>query len=214
MEKHTVQKIENAAIGIVFGAAPIIICFVAGWWISIPFVPEARIWLCALAGLLLGILIDGLFLRDWVRRAYSMKTWVWIAVYGLYSIGMYGLFMGFPVFNAILALPAGVFVGRWLVRSNADSDHIKKVTRRSAIFTTGVLGVACIASAVLALGNSSTGADIQGMLGFPFQVTPATIVGIILVGGVMILAFEWWLTVKSVAWTCRYFVAYVKSSSG
>jgi len=28
-----------------------------------------------------------------------------------YSVGMFGFFMGVPVFNVILAVPAGVFVG-------------------------------------------------------------------------------------------------------
>jgi len=207
------RTIENAAIGIVFGAVPVIACFLAGWWGSIPLVPESRIWQCALAGLLVGILVDVVFLKGWVRRAYSMKPWVWKAVYLFYSVGMFGFFMGVPVFNVILALPAGVFVGRWLAHSGADSTHMRKAARRVAVFTASVLGLVCIASGSIALASRSTASDLQGMLGLQFQVTPVMIVGIIVGGGTMILALDWWLTIKSVERAYRYFVAHAKSLS-
>jgi hypothetical protein len=206
-KEPTMRRIENAAIGIVFGAVPIIACFLAGWWISIPLVPESRIWQCALAGLLLGILVDLIFLGGWVRRAYSMRAWVWKAVYLFYSVGMFGFFMGVPVFNVMLALPAGVFVGRWLAHSGADSTHMQRVARQAAVFTASILGLVCIASGSIALASRSTASDLQGMLGLPFHVTPVMVVGIILGGGAMILALDWWLTIKSVERAYRYFVA-------
>lgn len=185
------RRFENAAVGIVFGAVPVIACFLAGWWLSIPLVPESRVWQCALAGLLLGILVDVIFLRGWVRRAYSMQTWVWKAVCLFYSVGMFGCFMGVPVFNVILALPAGVFVGRWLAHSGADSAHMRKVARQVAVFTTSVLGLVCIASGAIALASRSTASDLQGMLGFQFPVTQVMIIGLILVGGAVLLALNW-----------------------
>ncbi len=207
------RSIENAAIGIVFGAVPVIACFLAGWWGSIPLVPESRIWQFAVAGLLLGVLVDVVFLRGWVRRAYSMQPWVWKAVYLLYSVGMFGLFMGVPVFNLALALPAGVFVGRWLARNGADSVHMRNVARQAAVFTAGTLGLVCSASGAIALASRSTASDLQGMLGLQFQVTPAMIVGIILGGGAMILALDWWLTIRSVERAYKYFVAHANSAS-
>jgi hypothetical protein len=204
------RRIENAAIGIVFGAVPVIAFFLAGWWISIPLVPESRIFLGALAGLFLAIFVDVMFLRGWVRRAYSMKTWVWQAVYLFYSVGMFGFFMGVPVFNVILGLPAGVFVGRWLAHSGADSTHMQKVAREVAVFTASILGLVCIASGSIALANRSTASDLQSMLGLPFHVTPVMIIGLILGGGTMILALDWWLTIKSVERAYGYFVAHTK----
>lgn len=47
--------------------------FLAGWWISIPLVPESKIFLCALIGLFIGILVDVIFLKSWILHAYSMK---------------------------------------------------------------------------------------------------------------------------------------------
>ena len=205
------RKIENAAIAIALGAVPVIACFLAGWWISVPLVPESRLFQFALAGLSMGVLVDVLFLGGWVRRAYSLKTWVWMAVYVFYSVGMLGFFMGVPVFNVILALPAGVFVGRWLAHTGADSTRMQKAARRTAVFTTIILGLVCLVSASVALAARSTASDLQGILGVSFQITPAMILGIILGGGTLILALDWWLTLRSVKRAYGYFVAHAAS---
>ena len=199
------QKIEIVTIGFLFGAVPIISCFLAGWWISIPFVPESRIFLFALAGFLVGVIIDILFLRKWIQTAYSMKPLVWMMIYLFYSFGMFGFFMGVPVFNVALALPAGFFIGGWLVNNGADPARMKKAARYSAAFTTTVLAFICAASATIALISTSTTSDLQGMFGL--QVTHGMIVGIILGGGIFILILQWWLTIWFVQLAYRYFVA-------
>jgi hypothetical protein len=213
MKKLEMPKIENAAMGIIFGAVPIITCFIAGWWISIPFVAEAHVYQYALAGILFGILIDVIFIKKWIRNAFSIKPWIWMAVYLFYSIGMLGFFMGVPVFNVLLALPAGAFVGLWQARTQADFTRMHKAARQTAKFTSSILGVVCITSATLALLSPSTAYDLQGMLGLPFQVTRGMIVGIILGGGAMLLALGWWFTVRSVQYSFGYFSARVKHLS-
>jgi hypothetical protein len=206
--KGNMQKLETIALGILFGAIPILFFFIAGWWISMPFVPETRVVLFALAGVALGILVDILFLRRWVRCAYSMKPGTWMAVYIFYAIGMFGFFMGFPVFHVLLALPAGAFIGRWLARGGADSQRMRKVSRRTARFTTGVLSLIFAASAALALTHLSTASEVEHMLGLPFQLTTGMIVGIILVGGAALLVLSWWLTVKTVERTYKFSIAH------
>jgi hypothetical protein len=200
------RRIEIAVIGVLFGAVPIITGFLAGWWISIPLVAESRIFLCALAGLLVGVAVDAIFLKAWIRRAYSMKPLVWMAIYLFYSVWMFGSFMGVPVFNVALALPAGFVVGGWLAHGGADSTRVKRAARRSAVFTTSVLALVCAASASIALASPFTASDLQGMLGLPFRVTTAMIVSVILGGGIFILALQWWLTCKCVELTHRYYV--------
>jgi len=213
------RKFESAATCIIFGAVPVIASFLAGWWISIPFVPESRIFLCALAGLfalaglLVGILIDVIFLRSWIRHIYSRPPWVWMAVYMFYSIGMFGFFMGVPVFNVMLALPAGVFIGRWLAHIDADATRMQKAAWRTAVFTTSILGLVCILSATIALANRSTASELQSMLRLPFQITPMMLIGIILGGGALMLALEWLLTVKSVERAYAYFAGLAQAMS-
>ncbi len=197
--------IEKIGIGIVFGMAPILVCFIAGWWGSIPFVPESRIYLFALAGLLSGIVIDAIFLKRWIRQAYSVKPLIWKSLYVFYSIGMFGFFMGVPIFHVLLGLPAGVLVGRWLIHNGADSASMKKTSRQSAVFTTSVMGLICLSSAVIALMHPSTGSEVQHMLGLGFEITPLMVLGIILIGGTALLVIQWWLTTLSVKWTYRYF---------
>jgi hypothetical protein len=199
------RRIESAVIGLALGAVPVTSGFLAGWWISVPLVPESRIYQFALVGLGLGILVDVLFLRGWVRRAYLLKPWVWRAVYVFYSVGMLGCFMGVPVFNVALAFPAGVFVGRWLVHCGADSARVRRTARDTALFTTSVLGLVCLASASIALASPSTAADLKGMLGFPFRVTRPMIPGLIVGGGLLLLALNWWLSVRSVATSHGHF---------
>lgn len=207
------RKIESATIGVLFGAVPIIICFLSGWWISIPFVPESWISKCALTGLVVGVLVNLFFLKKWVRNAYSMKPIVWMFIYLFYSVGMFGFFMGIPIFNLALALPAGFFMGGCLAYTRADSNQMKKTARQSALFTTSVLALICLASATIALASSSTALELQHMFGLPVQVTPAILLGIILCGGIILLFLQWWLTFKSVERAYEYFVSHVGSSS-
>jgi hypothetical protein len=192
------RKIEVAIIGVIFGAIPALVGFLGGWWISVPLVPEDKVWLGALAGLIAGLLLDAIFLNTAIQHAYTMKIWLWGAVYLFYSVGVFGFFMGMPVFNVLLALPAGFLLGGRLAYGKADASKVEKTTKASAAFTTGVLAVACAASAALALMSPSTAADLQGMLNLPFRVTSGMIAGLILGGGIVILALEWWLTVRSV----------------
>ena len=115
--------------------------------------------------------------------------------------------MGVPGFNVLLALPAGFFVGGWLAHSCAGFIRMKKAARLCAGFTTSVLALICVASATIALVSSSTASDLKGLLGLPFGVTRAMIIGLILGGGVFILALQWWLTLRSVERAYGYFVS-------
>ncbi|MFA6597114.1 MAG: hypothetical protein WCS69_05265 [Ignavibacteriaceae bacterium] len=204
-------KIETMTIGPLLGAVPIIICFLAGWWISIPFVPESKIFLFALAGFFVGVVIDILFLRAWIKTVYSMRPIVWMMIYLFYSVGMFGFFMGIPVFNLGLAFPAGLFIGGWLVHNGADAAQMKKAARYSAHFTTTILAFICSASATIALVSFSTASDLQGMFGLHF--TLLMIYGIILGGGTVIIILQWWLTVWTVEKAYRYFMERVSSSN-
>jgi len=200
------RKIESATIGVILGAVPIIAGFLSGWWISIPFVPESWISKFAITGLAIGVLVDLFFLKTWVRNAYSMKPIVWMIIYLFYSIGMFGFFMGIPVFNIALALPAGFFMGGWLAYARADSNQMKKTARQSALFTTSVLALICFASATIALTSTSTASELQHMFRLPIRVTPAILLGIILCGGIILLFLQWWLTFKIVERAYAYFL--------
>ncbi len=208
MHQSLIRKAEKAVLVAVLGAVPLIACSLAGWWISIPLVSESHIFYWVVVGFLVGVVINVLFLRRWIRRAYVAKPWVWMGVYVFYSVGLLGFFMGVPVFNVALAVPAGIFVGRWLACTSSEATRVQQVARRVAMFTSSILGLVCIASASVALASSSTAYDLQHMLGLPFEVTRAMIITLILGGGAALLAFGWWLSVSSVVHAYRFFSAH------
>ena len=203
------RRLERLTVALALGGIPPLVGLLAGWWGSVPLVAERWIWLGALLGLLVGTLVDALYLRRWVRRAPELSWWSWAAVYIFYTAGAYGSFMGVPVPLAALALPAGIIVGSRLARTgalasrgapvaaNASATHL---TRRACGFTTGVMAAACIASAALSLTDPHTAANLEGMLGLPFDVTPAMILGLILVGGAGLLIVQWWITALTIRW--------------
>jgi hypothetical protein len=124
-----------------------------------------------------------------------------VAVYLFYSIGVFGFFMGVPVFNTALAIPAGFVVGGRLAAENADRQQAWKTAQRTAWFTTGVLALVCAVSAFIALVSTSTAGDLRGMLGLGFEVSQAMIIGLILVGGTVLLSVCWGLTIFCVRLT-------------
>ena len=93
------RTVEKALIGVFLGLTFPTIGFIAGWWATYSFLPDLLIILSALAGLLIGIIVDVICLKKWVNRAYSLDLKVWMAVYLFYAICMYGFFMGVPVFH-------------------------------------------------------------------------------------------------------------------
>jgi len=188
--------IEKVLIGIVLGAIFPILGFLAGWWGTFTFLPERLLILTAVVGLLIGILVDVVYLRRWISSAYTIDLKVWMAVYLFYSIGMLGMFMGMPVFNVVLAIPAGLFVGSKLARQRSGDDEVRRMSRNTCVFTTGVLAVVCAASAVIALVDPYTSHDVQMMLGLPFEVTRWMLGGIIAVGGIALLLLQWGITGK------------------
>lgn len=197
------NKFELMIGSIILGGVPAILGLLAGWWLSIPFVPESQVWLWAAAGLLTGVLIDVRFLKGWLKSIHYIPIPIWIAIYLFYSIGCFGFFMGVPVFNVALAVPAGFLMGTRLARSRVQHARVPAAARRTAWFTSVVLVVICITSAWLALSDPHTAANLEGMLGLTFTLTPAMIVALIVTGGATILALNWWLTKWAVEWACQ-----------
>ena len=155
---------ERFALGLILAPLAPLAGLMVFWWSAYAFLPEAWIPLLTITGLLAGILADVFLLRKLLDRRLSLIFWV--AVFLFYSIGTFGFFMGVPVFNAILAIPAGFVIGSRLAAENAGTPQARKTARRTAWFTTGVLALICVASAFIALASPSTASDLRSMLGW------------------------------------------------
>jgi hypothetical protein len=194
-------KLERLAHALILAPMTPLIGFLSGWWGGFTFAPEAWIPPLALAGLLAGLLADVFLLK---RLLDSRLSWpFWSAVFLFYSIGMFGFFMGVPLGNALLAIPAGFVVGARLASEHASRRRLRQTAARAAWCSVGVLALICAASAFFALSSSSTPADLRGLLGLGFEVTQAMLVGLIVVGGAGLLAAGWGLTQASVRLTYR-----------
>jgi hypothetical protein len=191
---HT--KLERFARGLILAPLAPLAGFLVFWWAAFSRLPESWIPFAAIAGLLVGILADILLLKKLLDHRLGLLLWGMVFLF--YSIGAFGFFMGVPAFNVALAIPAGYVIGSRLAAENADKLRLRKAALCTAWFTSGVLALICAASAFIALTSSSTASDLQGMLGLGFEVTQTMIVALILVGGVMLLALDWGLSVASV----------------
>ena len=198
------KKSESIALGFVLGAIPPVVGFLAFWWSSIPFLPERLIFVSAVLGLMAGLTIDIVYLKKWVTQAYDYGLKIWMGIYGFYSVCIFGFFMGVPVFNVVLAVPAGFFIGCKLKHLQADGEEYRRLAGRTCIFTTLVLALVCLTAAVIAISDPYTGANLRGMFHLGFEVTSAMIGWIIVLGGTTLLILQWWLTSKMIRLAYRW----------
>ncbi len=188
------KTIVRIILFLVLAAIFPLIGFLAGWWLFFTILPDAWILIPVFIGLGLGVQVNFFFLKHWMKNAYQMNLWIWAAIYAFYTVGLFGFFMGVPVFNVLLGIPAGILMAGRLAAIKAEPVPVRKATLCTAWFTTGILGLVCLASAVLALSDPYTAGNLEGMLALPFEVTRTMIWALILIGGSGLLAGEWLLT--------------------
>lgn len=197
-------KLERSILGLILAPLMPLAFLLAGWWLAYALLPEAWVILGALFGLLLGLLLDFPLLKKWLNDAGVLGIPFWLVVFVFYSVGLFGFFMGVPVFNLGLALPAGFILGSRLASQHADEMKLRVASRYASGFTTSVLALICAASAVIALADPFTEANLQGMLALPFDVTRGMVIGLIAVGGTALLLLNWFLTLASVRFTYKF----------
>ena len=188
------KKIETTTRFIILALIFPIMGLLAGWWLFFNRLPDARILIPAFGGLLLGVVVDAIFLKRWIQKANRASLWIWGLVYLFYAICTFGFFMGVPVFNVVLGIPAGILFASRLRAAQTPSDEVPASARRCAWFTTLVMLIICMASAGIALLDPYTAANLEGLFRLPFHLTSGMIWGLIIIGGTITLAVQWLLT--------------------
>jgi hypothetical protein len=197
-------KLERYIRGLILAPLAPLALFLGGWWLAYFILPEKLIFAGALIGFVLGLLADIPLLQKWSASATTYNNIFWVTVFLFYSVGFFGFFMGVPVFNLVLAIPAGFILGSRLASQRADKLSLGFAVRRAAGFTTIVLAFICMASAIIALADPYTAANLQGMFRLPFDVTRGMIIGLIVIGGSLLLILNWVLTSASVRFTYKF----------
>ena len=191
------SKIESCMTGILLGAIFPIMLFLVGWWASIGFVAEDDIFKFAFLGLGVGVLVDLVFLKKWVGNAFNVNKVILVFIYLFYSFCIYGFFMRLPVANAAMGIIAGLYMGRRMYHQEADDKEFDRNVKVTGIFTTIVMTLICLSSALLALCETSLPAELEGMLHLNFEVTWQMIISMIVLGGTTLILSQYWLTKKA-----------------
>ena len=195
-------KFESIFLGIFIGIIVMLFTFCLGWWVGFGIyktfiLSETIIKAGMVLGIIAGIIINIRYLKKWINNSYHLDNYIWITVYLVLSIGTIGFFMGVPIFNIFPGILAGIFIGRKSRYVKASEEKFKMSLKNINKLNMITLTIICIFSATLALMDSYTAANLQGMLNIKaFQITKFHIVGIILLGGIGLISIQHFLTCK------------------
>ena len=166
------EKIDRLFTGLIIGFAfPILCCLSAGMiWFYVDR-SEPRIPFYLIPGLLTGLIIDLKYLKGWINNRYALPGWFLAGIYLFYNICMFGVFMGFPVFNLATGVVAGYYIGNKIFHGKIFPEAQKRIISKTSQFTAIVMILICISSASIALTEKTIGEEIRGMLGLHFEIS-------------------------------------------
>jgi hypothetical protein len=190
--------IERLFLMVVLGLVFPVLFGLAGWWGSIPFVPEKSIIIFALGGFMLGVVVDMVFLRYWTRNALRTPLILPALIYIFYSVGMFGFFMGVPAFNVAMGPVGGYYMGMRLRAKNSDQDEVKRTAKQTGLFSALILAIACAAAITLAWLDPSLEANISGMFALAEPISKPTILMLSGAVGVVLIFLEYAITKAAV----------------
>lgn len=188
------KPIDKLLFGLLFGFSFPILFFMMAltlWYFSFQ---DFNVLHFVLLGLITGILIDTLYLKKLVSMTLYLPTWILIGFYLFYNMCIYGLFMGFPVFNLGMGVIAGYYFGIKINNKYFPLTQIEYLKKRVPLFTGLIMLLICISSGLLAVFEKTLGLELQKMFDLGFQVTRGMIISIILIGGVTLIVTQYYLT--------------------
>lgn len=187
------SKIESVILGILLGVGPPMFCFPATLVIASIFFGTKVIGPWALWSLVPGVIIDIVFLKKWVRRAYKINNKALAAIYLFYSVVALGMGMGVPLFNFALGIAAGVYSARRMHFAGVDEETRKKYFNKTAMFCAVVMALMCCLITLWAIAGEMIGASFETpFLSFTFTVPIFS--GVVLAGGTSLVLLQYWLT--------------------
>lgn len=190
------NKFESFLLGIFFGFVPLVFCLLTTFIITAILFGKEVFGPWVLWSLVPGIIIDVIFLKKWVRRAYRVSNKVLAAVYLFCSVVALGLGMGVPIFNVALGIAGGVYSARRMHFAGADEESRKKYFRKTAVFCAVVMAMMCCLITLWAIAGEMVGYRFETpVLSFTFTVPIFS--AVVLAGGTALVLLQYWLTSTS-----------------
>jgi hypothetical protein len=199
------KKADKVFFGLLFGGIPLLLFFLISLTIWFYFDRnETRIPFYVVAGLLMAIIIDLLFLRGWLNRRYDLSIWFVTGMYIFLNVGIFGFFMGVPVINVLMGFIAGYYFGNRILYQGIPQEDRAGVIHRVSLATGFVMTIICISSAWIALSDETTGENLRMMAGLDFEITKSMIWAIIIIGGAGLIVAQYFITKISMKLTLKY----------
>jgi hypothetical protein len=189
-----VSKVESFVVGVILGAVPVLFCFVSAWFTSAVLLDDERaVAVIALSGAAVGVVVDLLLLKRWVKRAYKINSKVLAAIYIFYSIGVFGFCMGIPILNFPVGMMAGIYTARKMYHIKAGTEECNRNIKRTSVFTALVMVVICCLLTLWALAGQMIGYRLETPV-LSFTLTAPVFFGAVFAGGAALVLLQYRLT--------------------
>ncbi|UCC23217.1 MAG: hypothetical protein JSW23_03960 [Planctomycetota bacterium] len=204
---YILSRVESFIVGMVLGPVPILFCFVSAWFTSTVLLEdENTVAVIALSGAGVGLIIDFLFLKRWVRGAYQINNKVLAAIYIFYSIGVFGFCMGIPILNFPVGMMAGIYTARKMYHIKAGAEECNRSIKRTCVFTALVMVLICCLLTLWAIAGQMIGYRLETPV-LSFTLTAPVFFGVVLTGGSGLVLLQYWLTYKAAKLALRFWTA-------
>jgi ABC-type Fe3+ transport system permease subunit len=188
------DKTDRLLFNFLFGLVLPLLGFEVAIWFAFEISSaEKAIATAALIGFSIGLAVSLLIWFIFKPDIYKLPVLMLILIYLFYNICIFGFFMGVPVFNLVAGALAGYYWVKRILNRN-ELDNSGRDVRRLSIFTSSITAIICVASAIIALLSKSTPEDLRGMFHLHFEITRPLLVSIIIIGGIMLVTLQYYLT--------------------
>ena len=187
------KPLDKVLFGLIYGASFPLFFFLIALSLCY-FFQDVTAYYFVIPVLIAGIITDIIFLKRLVRITLDLPEWAIIVFYLFYNICLYGMFMGFPVFNLVMGVIAGYYYGIKINHKNFTMHEIEIIKKRVSLFAGSIMVIICISSAVIALTEKTICQELEGMLDLKFQVTMNMVIALILIGGATLIITQYYLT--------------------
>ena len=196
------SRLERALVSLVVGVLCPAALFFLGWWVTAALniynlapIPESAITVAAFIGLGAGVILDLLFLRDWVSSFYVWDYRLLGLAYLFGSAVAVALLMGLPLANIVWGSLAGVYVGRRQHHAAANESALQHAAGMVGAFTALVTGLEALPIGLLALGEGFVVETIHAVTGLGPQALAGPIgVGLVVLLCLLLMWIQMWCT--------------------